>query len=312
MPTKFLESLGGKLAEQWGTNLLTPAFAFWLGGFIAWINHFGWNWLSLQFMQLVEPLQIAALVGALFIVVVSAFAIQQLDLAVLRLFEGYWHSWFNAFRRKLINRQKCRFDRLSDQWQKLQLKQDQAQLTSAEQDRLSAIDWQLRQFPTQRDRFMPTQFGNLLRAAESQSKDKYGLDAIICWSRLWFVLPDGVKKDLQEARADLNCFARLWLWGILFLIWSVWAIWAVPIGLGIAWFAHRGMLVAAATYGDLLESAFDLYRFDLYRSLHLPTPSNPAEERQFGQQLTQYLWRGSDRAHPIFTNSQFTDSKNKP
>ncbi|WP_277883236.1 hypothetical protein [Nostoc flagelliforme] len=32
MPTKFLESLGGKLAENWAANILTPAFVFWMGG----------------------------------------------------------------------------------------------------------------------------------------------------------------------------------------------------------------------------------------------------------------------------------------
>ena len=32
MHSKFLEGMTGKVVEQWATNLLTPAFVFWLGG----------------------------------------------------------------------------------------------------------------------------------------------------------------------------------------------------------------------------------------------------------------------------------------
>jgi hypothetical protein len=77
---------------------------------------------------------------------------------------------------------------------------------------------------------MPTRLGNLLRAAERKPLEKYGLDAIICWSRLWMLLPDAVKKDLQESRADLNNAARVWLWSLLFCGWTfvggnIWTTW---------------------------------------------------------------------------------------
>ncbi|HEY9659602.1 MAG TPA: hypothetical protein V6C65_14175 [Allocoleopsis sp.] len=297
MPTKFLEGLTGKLAEQWVASLLTPAFAFWLGGFLAWVQKFGWIELQQQFTKLVDLLQVAVLIGILLIITTSAFAIQRFDLAVLRFFEGYWHPWFNPIRRWLIKQQRKQVDRLNKRWEELQQKQGKTRLKSEEQEELIAIDYQLRQFPDQVDRLMPTRLGNILRAAESKPGDKYGLDAIICWSRLWLVLPDGVKKELQEARADLNTAARVWLWGILFLIWSVWALWAIPVGAIVAWFAYGWMLNAAMTYGDLLESAYDLYRLDLYKSLHFSLPQNPVEEREIGKQLTEYLWRGTYRQH---------------
>lgn len=295
MPTKFLEGLTGKLAEQWVASLLTPAFAFWLGGLLAWVQKFGWDDLQQQFAKLVDPLQVAVLIGILLIITTSAFAIQRLDLAILRFFEGYWHPWFNPIRRWLIKQQRKQIDRLNKQWETLQRKQDQTRLTAEEREELITIDYQLRQFPDQADRLMPTRLGNILRAAESKPGDKYGLDAIICWSRLWLVLPDGVKKELQEARADLNTAARIWLWGILFLIWSIWAWWAIPVGLIVAWFAYGWMLESSVTYGDLLESAFDLYRLELYKSLHFSLPQSPAEEREVGKQLTEYLWRGTYR-----------------
>lgn len=303
MPTKFLESLSSKLGEQWVTGLLTPAFAFWLGSILAWIDRFGWDNLQHQFTQLVEPLQIAVLVSILLIITISGFTIQKFDLAILQFFEGYWHPWLTPLRNKLIAQQQHQFDRLDSQWQHLQNKQVQPDFTTEDREQLIAIDWQLRQFPAQRDRIMPTRLGNILRSAESQPDVKYGLDSIICWSRLWLVLPDGVKKELQETRADLNAAARIWIWGILFLVWAIWAWWAIPVGLFVAWFAYGWMLESASTYGDLLEAAFDLYRLELYKALHFPLPQNPDEERKLGQQLTEYLWRGGYRNQPDFVHS---------
>lgn len=308
MPTKLLESLGGKLAEQWAANLFTPAFVFWLGGLIAWIQRFGWQTLEQWFTQLVDPLQVAILFVALLIILTTAFAIQKLDLAVLRFFEGYWSRWLKPLRRWLIQRQYREWMRLDQRWQALalkreQLQQDQKDLPPEELEELIAIDWQLRQVPSQPQRLMPTKLGNLLRAAETRPTEKYGLDAVICWSRLWLVLPEPVKKELQEARADLNTAARVWLWGVLFCSWIIWAWWAVPVGVGVAWFAYGWMLESAATYSDLLESAFDLYRMELYKSLHFPLPAHPAEERELGLQVTEYLWRGSQREKPKFIYS---------
>ncbi|MGI0493698.1 hypothetical protein ACN4EG_18100 [Alkalinema pantanalense CENA528] len=302
MPTKFLEGIGNKLIEQWVANLLTPAFIFWLGGFMAAMQKFGWQPLQQWFTQLVEPLQLAVLFASLLLVATSAFAIQRFDLVILRWFEGYWPRWMNPIKQWLLTRQQRSLQRLDQRWQELAIKRDQTgQLTAEETDEFVQIDWQLRQFPAQPDRVMPTKLGNLLRAAESHPSNKYGLDAIICWPRLWLVLPDGVKKELQEARSDLNTAARVWLWGVLFAVWSVWSVWVLPIALLVTLFAHHWMLSAAATYGDLLESAFDLHRFELYKALHWPLPTNPAEEKLLGRQLTEYLWRGSDRDGPKFT-----------
>ena len=150
-----------------------------------------------------------------------------------------------------------------------------------------------RHTPRQADQRMPTHLGNLLRSAELRPHTKYGLDAIVCWSRLWLLLPDAVKKDLQEARADLNTAARVWLWSVLFLVWTYWAWWAAPVGIISAIFAYYyWALDAAKIYGELIEATFDLYRHLLYQSIRWGLPADPKEERRVGRQLTEYLWRG--------------------
>ena len=41
MTAKVMDSFGGKLAEQWVATLLTPAFIFWLGGFLTALQRLG-------------------------------------------------------------------------------------------------------------------------------------------------------------------------------------------------------------------------------------------------------------------------------
>jgi predicted 3-demethylubiquinone-9 3-methyltransferase (glyoxalase superfamily) len=374
---KFLEGVGGKLAEQWVATLLTPAFVFWAGGAAIALQRFGWTTLSTGFSQRPEPLQIAILIVGFCAIAASAFVVQRFDLAVLRFLEGYWHPWLRPLRRWRISKYRKQSDKDSDRWQTLhrfQLEsqefvnleaaslpdsqrdtaiawilqwQNQAQFNPIQssqtrfqkqlntltqrlpklsesklkklknddlaerlhhtiadlQTERAAIDWRQHHLPLS-GQLMPTRLGNILRAAEQRPREKYGLDAIICWSRLWLLLPDAVKKDIQEARADLNTAARVWLWSLLFCLWifgsvplpptwpgTLWSLWPL-LGLFSAWFAYGWAIAAATTYGELIEAAFDLYRHLLYQSIRWNLPADPVAERQDGLKLTEYLWRG--------------------
>jgi hypothetical protein len=139
---------------------------------------------------------------------------------------------------------------------------------------------------------MPTRLGNILRAAERRPGDRYGLDAILCWPCLWILLPEPVKKDIQDARTELNNAVRLFLWSTLFLVWTIWTWWAIPISLIAAAFAYCWTLDAAEVYATLIEATFDLHRHLLYQALRWELPKDPQEERRVGQQLTNYLWLG--------------------
>jgi hypothetical protein len=299
---KFLEGIGGGLADRWLATLFTPAFVFWLGGGAAALQKWGWQDVETQFIQLDEPLQIAVLVLALLGVAASGYVVQQFDFTILRLLEGYWPDWCRPLQKRLLKGQKRQFHQLDQQLQDLSRK-GLATLSPDDRNAYIQADLDLSNFPVRSDRLMPTRLGNILRAAEDRSGEKYGLDAVICWPRFWLVLPDGVKTELSEARNALNLTARLWLWSLLFCLWSpgfqVW--WPLALGIIAALFAHRWMLRAASVYGDLLEASFDLHRFKLYAALHWPLPQNPAEELPLGNALTAYLWHGSDQPHPQFT-----------
>jgi len=212
MQTKFAESLGGKLAENWTANILTPAFVFWIGGLLAWVWRFGRKPLEYWLKQQPESLLIAVMVSGLLIIAVSAFVVQKLDLSILRFLEGYWSPCLFSLRRWMIRQKEYEFKQKDKRWQTLADRRDQQILTNEELEEYVTLDGQLMQFPSKPERLMPTKLGNIIRATESRPYDKYGLDAVICWPRLWLVLPNEVKKELQEARSNLNTAARFWFW----------------------------------------------------------------------------------------------------
>lgn len=190
---------------------------------------------------------------------------------------------------------------LLNRWKKLHKKYNQHQLSARDRAEYVRLDRAFRQFPTLDDDFMPTRLGNILRASERRPYDRYGLDAIICWSRLWLLMPDSARKELQDARTELNNGVRIWSWSILFLVWTIWTWWAIPCAIASAIFAYCWILDAATVYGDLIESVFDLYRISLYQSLRFPLPNNPVEEKEIGLKVTEYLFRGLQKDFIQFT-----------
>lgn len=299
MYSKFLEGMTGKVAEQWVTNLLTPAFVFWSGGLAASIYRYGWNPLKTWVLQQPQTFQVGLLIVGLLVIVTSAAIVQRGDRAMLRCLEGYWPTWLKPLRRIRTQRYIKQWEQNLQRWSELYSKGEDA-LTAEELHEYTQLDWLIVHSPTKPNQFMPTRLGNLLRASEYRSRDRYGLDAVVCWPRLWLLLPDSTRKELQEVRAALNIAVRLCLWSLLFLVWTPLAWWAPLFALPAAWLSYRMALNTASVYVDLLEAAFDVHRHLLYQSLRVKLPKNPTEEAQDGKKLTQYLWREPERSMPDF------------
>jgi hypothetical protein len=294
MTAKVLEGFSGKLAEQWVATLLTPAFVFWASGLAIYTHRIGWDNLTKWYSQYPEPLQVGILVISLCLVAASAFVAQRFDTEVLRALEGYWYPRIRLVLQPLIKYQRHRKSKIKKRFNNLDrtLNDNTKTLTANNFAEHVQLERTYRQFPLKDHDIMPTRLGNILRAAERRPGDRYGLDAIVCWPRLWLLLPDAVKKDIQDARAELNNAVRLFLWSTLFLVWTIWTWWAIPIALIAAAFAYCWTLDAAEVYATLIEATFDLHRHLLYQALRWDLPKDPKEERRVGKQLTDYLWLG--------------------
>ncbi|MFG1815493.1 hypothetical protein ACGFIF_17115 [Kribbella sp. NPDC049174] len=309
MLSAFWEGVNGKFADRWAA-VAGPALAYWLGGLLTWAYHGGGlyrlseltTWLDRQS----TVAQLAVLLCVLVGVLASGVIVDRLTFPALRLLEGYWPGWLSGVRGWLIRRRQDRSKAENAEWQQLAaVVMGQPEIATPEQ--LAAfvrLDSERRRQPSNPNRYLPTRIGNILRAAESLPGDKYGLDAVVVWPRLWLLLPDTPRKEVQAARASLDAGVAATIWGLLLCAFTVWTPLVIPVGLTIAVAAAWFWIPARAKiFGDLLEAAFDLHRTELYRQLRWPLPTDPRQERIQGERLTSYLWRGSDDAEPPFTPS---------
>jgi hypothetical protein len=232
----------------------------------------------------------------------SGVVVQRLTQPALRLLEGYWPSWLDPARDRLVLRAERRIVSEEAEWQRLaQTVLSTATPTGKSFRAFRSLDHRRRRRPSTPADLMPTALGNILRAAECRPAAKYGLDAVAVWPCLWLLLPDQARQELAAGRMALETSVGSMLWGALFLIFTPWAPLAAPAGLAVAIAAFLLWIPARAeVFADLLESAFDLYRGNLYRQLRWPLPTAPEDEPAEGRQLTSYLWRGSEAPAPIF------------
>jgi hypothetical protein len=172
--------------------------------------------------------------------------------------------------------------------------------TRQEREEFVRLDQRRRRIPGP-DRRMPTRVGNTLRVAETRPTAKYGLDAVTTWPHLWLLLPDQTRVELAASRSALDASVSGCLWGLLFTATFPWSGWAALAGPAVAIAAYQLWVTSRAeVFADLVEACFDLYRTSLYLQLRWPLPTNPAEERRTGRELSAYLLRGSDKAAPTF------------
>src|SRR5215467_9597166 len=223
--------VAGKLAERWATLTVSPAFAFWAGALAAWLwghgagvaGPAGWpaalaRW-SDGIATLPGSVQLALGVGVLLGVTTSAAIVGMCSAPVLRLLEGYWPGWLGRPREALITRQGERIERDRARLRELALR-DVRSLTRREVLEYVGLDERRRRVPGRAQLRMPTRLGNVLRAAESRPGSSYGLQAVVCWPRLWLLLPDAAKREVGTARRRLDAAAQWCLWGVLFTIWT--------------------------------------------------------------------------------------------
>jgi hypothetical protein len=300
MLAAFWEDIADKVTDRWA-QVTAPALAFWSGALLAWIFHGGTTAIQNAGLKLGHqsaPVQLAVLVVILLWVGLSATVVDRLSMPVLRLLEGYWPPFLMPAHKRLSARAEAKAAGYNQSFQAVA----PSALRDGAPDRAKSeyitLDRQLHWLP-RGGPYQPTTVGNVLRAAEARPREKYGLDAVIVWPRLWLLLPDTARAELAAARRALDLATGACIWGALFILFTPLAWWAAALGLAVVIVAYRFWLVSRAiAFADLLDAAFDLYRRLLYEQLHWPLPANPVKEREAGAQLTEYLWRGSAGMSP--------------
>lgn len=212
--------------------------------------------------------------------------------AIIRLYEGYWSA----------------------------LPGGKALIRSGRERTAAAADperpWTL---PTP-ERLMPTRLGNILGAAEQQAS-RYGMDAVTAWPRLYTVLPESFTILIGRAATSLELMITISVLGGAFALiacpvaavslpwyWAPLLLWSGGV---LAWAGYRGALGAAARYGELVRTAFDVHRWQLLDAMGLTRPESWAKELKQWEQIHQLWQRGrpdSGSAHLLgYPSSADTD-----
>ncbi|MER5726815.1 hypothetical protein ABT084_00425 [Streptomyces sp. NPDC002138] len=299
-----------KLSERWLTALFSPACLFWLAGLAAWIRSEGWatvrghGWLGAAriwtagLTGLPALVQGMAVVGVLVLLTLSGLLLRFFSRPIVRCLEGYWvfpgpRRWLRV---RLGRRADADIARL-----RLLAAPPAASLDAERLAERARLTRRVRSVPLVPARRMPTLLGNVLRASEDRVRAHYGLDPVVCWPRLWLLLPDAAKDEVTAAHRSLLLVTHVWVCAVAASVWSVWSLWAIPVSLLAALLTYRGFLLASArAHAELVESCFDLYRHQLYVSLRWPLPRDPLVEYEAGRRLTAYLSAGSRRPDPVF------------
>ncbi|MEK6407973.1 MAG: hypothetical protein AABN34_13510 [Acidobacteriota bacterium] len=305
MLNKFWEKIGEDLAGEWNVRLLTPAFACLGGLLVIWTWKNGWGQLERLLTNLSPSTGVALLIAGASVLSTSAALVGWLARPVLRFAEGYWPSWLWGLRKWQTRRINRMVAEKRSVWDHLAERFEQKTLDDESYERYVRLDRELANFPEDVNKRMPTVTGNILRAAEEYSDRAYKLEILTTWPRLWLVLPESTRKELNEAREALNWNAQLLTWGLIYLAAGagllVWLQWRWPqivplisvilpaiMVILAAWLRLRS---AAALFGELLTATYDLHRFLLYEGLRWAPPVDPVSEDVMGEALTLYLKR---------------------
>lgn len=241
----------------------------------------GWGTTMLWWNGLAADTRVLLGLGALVATVVLGQFLDAAQTGLIRCYEGHWPD------RRILNP-------LRDGLRARHL---------AAQRRRDPRDPELfLTYPRTAAHTLPTRLGNILRAAEEHG-DRYGLDAVGTWPRLYGVLPDAFRASFAQAAAALEAAVTVSFLGGLFAIvggvlgtlllpgpGAAGCVWG---GALVAVLGYRGAVRAARPYAQLVRAAYDVHRFLLLEAMGLRLPSGPGAERAQWEQLGKVWYLGA-------------------
>jgi hypothetical protein len=242
----------------------------------------------------VRGLEVWEGVALLLGIIAAALILEPLQLALVRLLEGYWGGSALAalLARPLVALQARGRER--------EQRVERSPSDTVGLSRRSLAAWKLRAlYPPESVDLLPTRLGNVLRSAEVRAGRRYGLDAVVVWPRLFPLLPERLTEVLDDARQQLDVASRFCVMfvaaalvsAVLLASHGAWLA-VAAVALVLAALSYRAAVAAALAYGVALEAAFDLHRFDLLTALHLPLPDDRSSERVANAELSDFLRQG--------------------
>jgi hypothetical protein len=244
-------------------------------------------------------------------VVAIALILYPFQISLTRVLEGYWGDSgvaraVGAIGREIHRRRRERLETTIRRQQRSRIEGEGDVPTEAGQapmaGRPHGARIQLATYPAE-NRLLPTRLGNVLRSTEDRAGQRYNLDTVIMWPRLYSYVSGPLAQALAEDRRQLDASLRLsavlllatFISAAILLTDGFWLIIPGSTAL-LSWMAYQAAVRTALKYGQSIYVAFDAYRFDMLRGLHYPLPATLKDELDFNKQLVQFF----DTKRPLY------------
>jgi hypothetical protein len=185
-------------------------------------------------------------------------------------------------------------------------------------------------FPTLQTELLPTPFGNKLKSAEFYPMDRYKINSVPMWPRLIYAIDPKFLDKITDTRNQLtfvvNCSFLCAGFAALSITASIYQglmkklaqhsvpelLYFLPVDLDpkiyhqrmliyiavaavamiFALVFYRASLVSVSEFGDMIRSAYDLFRFDLLEKLHYKLPEDSEKERNLWNRIEKFMLIG--------------------
>lgn len=222
--------------------------------------------------------------------VVLGWLLSVLATPLYRVLEGY-PAWPPALKQRLIARQRRLRKRLRDE------------ARSARED--GGIDCarayvRLRRYPADPAQVLPTRFGNAIRAFECYGQERYRLDTVLLWPHLTSAAPGPIKKEVGDARTEVDFFVCLFyvqgLLGASAVLAMVLSARVTPsllaaavTGFAVAALSYRAAVAATDGWGDAVRALVELGRLPLAEAWGLSRPERLEDEKRMWQEVAWWV-----------------------
>ncbi len=246
-----------------------------------------------------------------------------LNVPIIRLYEGY--PWRNSrLGQWLTKRQEANLQRHQTAFVRLRALRETLKASDKNHSSLPDVRTQLNiaarlkfnEYP-ETHKVLPTRLGNMIRSFEDYPWRQYHMASVTLWSRIIGVAPKEYVAMADDAKTSLDFFLNCSFLSAVFVVWllttgfifhvpfvSTRAFWLWLVELAFFTFlliwCYQAAIVSAAAWGEQVKGVFDLYRFDLLRSLgYKDVPATREEERQLWESIsTQMLLGDAEEGNP--------------
>ncbi|MCC8247636.1 hypothetical protein [Saccharothrix luteola] len=269
----FFQELAKKLAERWVGLLLVPGALFVVAAVLG--LHLGhghaldWTRAARHLTDRAAAVgklsgggQASVVVGLLIAASAVGLVVQAMAGVTRRVFLGTWPWPLTPLVRWRTGRRRTRWHRRVAKRRELEREHPSGTRTAAQQravDRAAARVNAL----AMAEPGSATWMGDRVHAVEAVARNRYGLDLIFAWPRLWLVLPETTRAEITTTHASFaaGIAVAAWAWPLFALGVRWWPAFAVGLVVGATgWARARG---AVTDLTALSEAAVDLHGRDL-------------------------------------------------